>query len=1119
MLPPGCVAAAQPWHGGPAEEPPVAIAMTGQVDTIRLSVAPGTKPGSQIVLEFADGSRRTLSLATQAQAGKRRMPAAADAPKDAKPLYEEVQVEDSFVAVSGLNLRLFARPNLARYTDAQQDGLLRNWASLPAASQTFIAFEFRRAHGRPEMWINGSFAGVVATTALRQVRTVLQPGAAIQDAAACTRPAVAETFCVLDIGRLARPGALREAKVSIAAGPGTVGGVPFVVAEGAGNADVGVVREMKGSWALECDEHLSRTPFDGMPEQLHFSVPRAFYHKAYMLCAAEPDPGKDPVLTVRMTRFGNSGRAGEAMSHATVRLPRSGETPAANLKRVGSISWQKDGTPVEAPLFLATLDLHGGVMLDLLQPGKDPHAAMLGGGYLDIDLLGRMDGIKPAKDSVSGVHIFGLTLEKSPVEFTLEPRQPGNIFRSGDVLETVAVIKAVEPCRVTLAWRITDVAGRHVREDGVHLNFASAGEEKRERISLKAPRVGWYGLRFSLAPRRDPDHPFLVHDAAFALLAPDRRKAGYESPYGVWWFGGAHYGCDDVATIGPLLNKAGYHKTTFGWTKATEAEFAPWQVTLNQIGWMYRTNDPAGSERKIADLAAKFPHCKSILIFHESYGNYLPAELFGEKPREDALTVEAARNRVKTATGAARLYRGQFPGFQIIAGNTSASAAIIASLFRHGFDASLMDFIGIETAAGQTGMPEKLWEGGPQGAYLSREVAKRFGHDVPVTGCYEYTARCERNLGAQRHAEFYVRDVLMAHAYDYRHISPGLLFDTGNAYANTLWGAGGLCRRHPLLYPKPAYVAMASLTAALDQVQFRRKIPTGSLTVYVLEFDRADGRYAYAAWTPRAPVDLALEFPPGTQLEHSDFYGAVSSPRLRSGRLTLAAGPAPFYLTSTKPLAAIRVARHLAGKAPDAFRVADRLDDASAWTLERDESLVKRTGELPLHVMGRFSMRSVDDAERGRCLELELHGDGTLSDYIGEYGTIACTNSAPLPGTPHTVGLWVRGNSSWGKIVFEFEDAAGCVWRTHAREWHDWQGELSINFDGWQFIQFPLDERSPVVYSSPGGRCQRIKGGNASVTHPVRFTKFHVIMNRKALDPTEFQVVSPVIRLSSAGGY
>jgi 4-hydroxy-2-oxoheptanedioate aldolase len=67
----------------------------------------------------------------------------------------------------------------------------------------------------------------------------------------------------------------------------------------------------------------------------------------------------------------------------------------------------------------------------------------------------------------------------------------------------------------------------------------------------------------------------------------------------------------------------------------------------------------------------------------------------------------------------------------------------------------------------------------------------------------------------------------------------------------------------------------------------------------------------------------------------------------------------------------------------------------------------------------------------------------------------------PIRGEPHTLGLWVKGNSSWGKVMFESEDAKGGNRRTHANQYHDWRGELSINFDGWHFIQFPLDAGPP----------------------------------------------------------
>jgi hypothetical protein len=1101
-----------------AQPAPIATALAAPNDAVGLSVTPGDKPFTRLVLEFAGGDKKTLSLAVYPQTIKRKLPQPAGAAKSAKPEYQDFHADDSFVAMWGVNLKIFARPNLVRYTDPQQDELLKRWDTLPAASRTLVHYEFRNRPGNVEMWINGCYAGVLpGEGGLRQVQVFLGPNAEIRDQAAYRLPVVDPKYCPLDIARIAKPGALREARVSLAKGLRQVAGIPLLVADGPGNGDVGVVRQMKGSWALECDEHLSRSPLDGMPETLHFSVPQAFYHKAYVLCAAEADPRKEPVLTLRMTRFARSGR-GEAMTHAAVVLPRAEETPAGNLTRVGSVAYTAGGKNVETPLYLAQIDLDAGVMLDLLNSAKDPNAPMLDGHYLDIDLLGRIEGIKPVRDATSAVHVFGITLERSPAEFSLVQEQPGNIFYNDELPETVAVIKATQPGPLTLSWQITDVSGAPLRTESVDLNFTTVGETRQQPISLAVSRAGWYGLKFSLASPGTAK-PFFVHQAAFALLGPDRRKAGYDSPYGVWWFGGAHYGCDDLAIVGPLLHKGGFRKTTFGWTKLTEADFAPWKVTLNQIGWIFKADDPEGSLKKVAEWTSKFPHCKAILVFHESYGNYLPAELFGAKAEEDEQTVQKALKRVEIATTAARLYRKNFPELKIVAGNTSASAAIIASLLRHGFDASLIDYIGIETAAGQTGMPEKLWEGGPQGAYLSRDVARRFGHELPVTGCYEYTSRCDRNLGAQRQAEFYVRDILMAHAYNYQHITPGGLYDVGNAYAHTLWGAGGICQRYPLLYPKPAYVAMAAITNALDQVKFRRKVPTGSLTVYALEFDRADGRHAYALWTPRAAVELALDFPPDASLETTDFYGAVSTPSAASGKFALAVGPAPQYLNATKPLSSAHVMGQIMEKIPAEFRVADKLDDAVAWTLANDESLTKKTGELPRCVPGKFSLRHVEDAQRGSCLELELHGDPTLSDYIGEYCTFSTAKPAPMPGEPHSLGVWVKGNSSWGKLVFEFQDAAGNVWRTHANEWHDWPGELSINFDGWHFIQFPIDKQSPIIYSSPGGRCQRVKGNARNAVYPISLTKFYVIMNRKALDPTDMQPVPPAIRISCAGGY
>src|SRR6185295_6194071 len=142
-------------------------------------------------------------------------------------------------------------------------------------------------------------------------------------------------FLPLDVRRMARPGVMKECRVSLKSGAQQVKKVPMVVADGAGNADVGLAKEMQGSRALETNEYTSRTSLDGMKESLHFSVPQAFYHRAWVLCAVEEDASKDTELTTRLTRFAIAGR-GSAMADTSLTLPRGNEKPGEGIEPVGT---------------------------------------------------------------------------------------------------------------------------------------------------------------------------------------------------------------------------------------------------------------------------------------------------------------------------------------------------------------------------------------------------------------------------------------------------------------------------------------------------------------------------------------------------------------------------------------------------------------------------------------------------------------------------------------------------------------------------------------------------------------------------------------------------------------
>jgi hypothetical protein len=897
----------------------------------------------------------------------------------------------------------------------------------------------------------------------------------------------------------------------------------MIVGDAASNADVGVVKLMQGLRGLEENQNTSRTSLDGMKESLHFSVPQAFYHRAWVLCAVEDDAKKDAVLTTRLTRFGVWGRGG-AIADTTLTLPRGGEKPGAGIEVVGSVNFSADGKKITAPLYLVQVNLKAGEILDILADTKDAFAAMKIGPYLDFEFLGKMGEIglqidrrrQPLPTSVSAVHVFGVTLERSPVDLRLKQAQPGNIFHNDELPETTFALHAEVGGRYTLRWEISDVAGKllQTREKMVALK---AGEDADITLPLALPELGWYGLRVALSDASG--HALFKHEAAFALLGKDTRTAGYESPFGTWWFGSAHYATTDINVVGPLMFKAGLRRTTATWTKATEADLAPWKLTLNQIQWPFRLADldnwpaaEARAEKAISAMLVRFPHCRYINLFHESYhpGAY-PPELYDGKyvPKDEQLAKQEER-LFEVGVKAAKFIRAKFPQLRIMVGNSGGSAGMLAVLFRRGFPRELIDYIGSETT-GQSFAPEKLSPWTTAGIWLMGETARKFGYDVPMSGCFEFTYRAERDIGPQRLAEWYTRDMLFGLANRFPTISPAGIEDVGNAYFDTLWGASGICQRRPSYYPKPAYVALATLTKVLDSVKLVRQMETGSSSAYVLEFERGKERI-YALWTPRGQCDMQFEFDADTGVTSVSFYGQSARLTTKRKRFTVTASPAVRYLVSPVTAARVSAGRRSFDPPPVGTQVVDRMDDVARWQLVPAEQPITERTRKP----GKFELRQVNDAEKGACLELEVKQDGTVPAVVGEYTALRLKEPVLIPGQPHSVGMWVKGDSSWGRVFWEITDAKGERWRSSGGyDGGDWGNYSSIDFDGWCFMTFPLTNDSPFIHIEPApglGQWQH-QNGDGKLDYPLKLTGLFIETHRQSLNLTKMAPVKGHIRL------
>ena len=1113
------------------------------------------KDAVRLAINWSDGKTNVLTFSVVGIPGHRRVK------KDGKDETEKFERPDAIIQVKGIGansqINYHIRPMLRRYfasyegsegalTDTYRD-IIRDWDLLPKASEHPLKVECRKTGKGVDLYLDSCYAGSLEGAAVKDLVFTLAPSASLGAPFSVKAKHDPAKFLPLDIAALGMAKSFADARVSLKTGLEEVKGIPLFVADGAGSADIGLTREGQGNWALEVDEYLARSPFDGLLTEVHFTVPGGVpYSKAWVLCAVDPDPAKVPVLTTRLAHYVENGSGNNQLVDTGVILPGNGEKPGEGVVPVGTVSRKgADGKTADVPLYLVEVPLKSGQIMDLLT-GKP---------YLNFEFFGKPwenleqidNSSKPDPRSTSAVQIFGVTLEKAPVGMDLIQAQPANIFHNDEKPETTVLLKSFAPAKGKLAWDILDVDGKKTGGGAVPYAFAKAGEEQRIVIPLNVPELGWYEL--PIVVQDSVGKPVFVHPARFALLGKDTRQARYESPYGTWWFDGAHNTPKDLNFAGPIMFKAGIRQVA--WTGQSEKSMEKWFITKDQINMPFNfkdlasaaelAKDPGAGARKAAAAVKKaeetmnqhlqaYPHTREVVVFHESGpGNDIPVELIGLKPSLAEEQVVREKRYADLVNLAGAFFREKFPKLKLVVGNNSGSQSTIAAILRHGGKPEYIDYIGIE-APSQVFIPEKLQEWAIQGQMIARETARVLsGREIPATGCYEFTYRSERDTGEQQQADWYARDVLISLANGFTRIGPGILFDASTAYYNGLWGASGLLQRAPYGYPKRAYVAYAVLTEVFDRVKLRRQIPTGSTTLYAVEFDRADKQFATAFWAARGDAEFIVEFAGDTTVKIVDMYGRSREHKTAGGKLTVKAGTSPAYTLAGKEIKGVTLGSRAFPKDEARARLATvvaPLDQASAVALDADSSLdTPKVAPLqtPIRQLGDFELRQATDDPKGDCLELELKTGKDLSKYITEYTTLRLNAPAAVSGTPAGIGVWVKGNSNWGRILFEIEDAEGEVWRSVGTGgWGcdilDWPGNAAVNFDGWNFVSLPFRDTPLFNDHSPGPVLEQwvSGGGSKTIDMPIKVRALIVEMNRQPLDLVDFKAAVPVIRLKDA---
>lgn len=1093
----------------------ITVSLPPEAEAVTISGRTGKEqPGLVAVFRWDNGAVTELSARSGGAQVKTDLPNAAYLQPD---LAGSV-LTDAFLQVSGC--RLFVRPNIGFYDEEGRKRILKNWATLPAASAHQVALELRRGPRGAQTWVDGRFVRETPETGrLTSLELWIPRGGAVQDVSWTTETDA--RYVPLAVERFASPGVMADAVVTVAREKNRVNGIPFKAVSGTDNIALEKIGCLKSSAIDLTSLYWERCALDGLPEQCLISVPQDTYIFAHVLCAVEVDPAKVPAFTVRLTRYGNS--RGDAMADTVVHLPAPGTAPGSDVKQVGTVTYGPEGGRKTVPLWLVRAPLKSGKIRDLRADKSRRNLGMPTHAYLEVELFGPLAGVdeddkfppsmqatermyRPAMDGPhSAVHVFGMTLETSPAELTVRANVPVNMFYAADHPEFQAVVTGRAAGTYALAWEFADAEGKIVGSGKKTVKLAGNGAAETVVAPVEAGN-GWYVTRFVLA---DEEGRVLADQrGSFVMLPPDTRKAGFESPHGTWWFHWAHGGAPDIPRVGMLLQRAGLRHTLLNPKTMPETVMAPYKVTAWCVNWKWLGKKSiaewlAEFEQHIADTLKAWPSVDTMIIFHEadSQAPFAP-ELWGEKPAPMTDKADAffREKRLEPALALAKMVREKFPGLKIQLGNSRSSVELVGELLRRGYPRKYYDLLAVEPA-GQTFIPEKAEPDGLQAAWFLRQTARKLGHsDAPITACYEWIFRRDSILGLGPQAEWYMRDALHARAYGFRSIPLGLVHDVGNGYFHTVWGSCGLCWRYPDMYPKPSYAALATLTRVLDGAVYERPAPTGSLSLYALEFKRGD-EWIYAVWVPRGRCAAEFKFADKAEILITDIYGRNKTSRNRD--LTLTVAPAVQYLITKNRLNTI-----VAGKRwfpedtpPEAPFMADRMDNKEQWIVQPDkDDRLERTsgGTMPHRTQGAFEVRDANDPEKGKCLELELKPKGEVWEMMHEYAVLRPKNPVPAPGSREYAGIWVKGNSGWGEIMWELEDAEGEVWLSLS-EW-DWPGTVSANFDGWNFLRIKL---------KPGHKWRKTgQAGNGKFDPPVKVTGVAVTMPRKMLYVTEMVPVT-----------
>ena len=864
------------------------------------------------------------------------------------------------------------------------------------------------------------------------------------------------------------------------------------------------------------------------PSRLQLRIRRQTYSKLHLLAAVDADADEVPIITAQFYQP-NAGHPSSVEATVQPFAAVTGDAAAlpvqlANGKkgRLYRVTLPLDGLPDFSDSDTVELELTKRVLPYRTNP--DPV-------YYSHHAVGRP----------SSVHVYAMTCELPAVEVTWEPTALAHLWIAPQVPAYRVQLRSHvdKPREVALTFATQSYDGNTRNEVTVQVSVAPGADVTRE-VTLPLSSYGYHAMTVTV---NDGDGP-RVNDGAMVLLHADTRdrgdwQAGRGLRFGFWDWRGGHKTLSGTNRL-EVMYRTGAESAMRSFAKSDDKE-KQWLIDHKmQTPFLYETAiSPANLvkqkfkidwdsgkpdemtqliDKALRESASSTPSEVNVpdvaMIFAEPLlgpVSYMSLPRYYGEPDYELTDSEKERMDKYGAEFliAIKAVEAGWPNAQRLF--PWGIANFIIPYLRHrpdimahvdGFAVDMASFERLpEMQVGQVTLQNEMWQTQQEWKqHANKPWPKLMTIEGPCVAPSQPAALTPRQEAASN-----VRHVLALAAYNVDQVlgwpSPSRC---AGGWGESHYGAG-IVGKLPTLTPTPTTAAYSTMTRQLNRRNYAGFVPTGSQTVFCYVFQHYSSKErVHVLWTIRGRRSVTVA---ATQLQVTDSMDNSVTIAGVDGKATFTISDLPVYVRGMgeKPIITLGTPDH-SDQTPAATATKLGNPATGAWKLsdEKQTYLEESHVETDLHFQGRMTTepRDVLTTYGSEALAIQFPAQEKDRGTMPYYSSLVPPKPIEIPGRASHLGLWVKANSDWGRVVYVLRDAGGEAWISVGRKgaWncddtHSWS---RFCFDGWRYLRFELPGNADFDQNRlPGYTWWGHEGGddNGIVDLPLRLES--VIVERR----------------------